>query len=298
MMTIGQTLAAAVEMELLQVDGARTLIFSPDPFCGWQPSSITVTLEVNMWRLPSHFDSLRENWERENPNERSDPKVAIRRCDVSSNGELRCLLAPTEWKEVRPWHVAGAHPSPISTERSFFAAQLPNIAVVHVIATTADQKILLTRRGMEVHYHPGAWAASYEEGLAPEDVVVPLWAFHAAAVRGAAEEILGKGTALTADSSHLLAFIAETPLENPAAVMSIELPYTFAEIENRTPVDDELMPGTLESLSLDPDQIAMALCTEDQTSSRRWHPTARYRLLALMLHRFGPAATISALKRR
>lgn len=294
-MSMGQKLGIALEAGLAQVDGARTLLVSPGPFAGWERNRITVTLEDGMWRLPNHLASLRENWEREHANERSDPKIAIRDCHASRDGQLQCTLAPTEWKEVRPWHVAGTDRPPITNGESFFSVRLPNIAVAHVVATTTDHKILLARRSMEVHYHPGAWTASYEEGLAPEDIEVPQAAFHAAAERGAVEEILGQGINLVPNRSHLLAFIAETPLGNPAAVMLIELPLAYSDLTDRTPLDEEFMPDTQDSLPLDPNRIASVLCNVDRISARCWHPTARYRLLALMLHRFGQDATIRAL---
>jgi hypothetical protein len=294
----GQSLGMAAEASLPQVDGARTLLISPGPFAGWERDRIEVTLEADMWRLPDRLASLRENWERSHSNERSDPKIAIRNCRASSNGQVRCTLAPTEWKEVRPWHEARADSTPISNGESFFSVRLPNIAVAHVVATTTDHKILLARRSLEVHYHPGAWTASYEEGLAPKDLELPRAAFHAAAERGAAEEILGRGINLVPEKSHLLAFIAETPLGNPAAVMMIEVPLAYSDLADRTPLDTEFMPDTQEPLPLDPDRIASVLCNADRISARSWHPTARYRLLALMLHRFGQDATIRALNLR
>ena len=112
------------------------------------------------------------------------------------------------------------------------------------------------------------------------------------------EEVLGQATTLSPDRSHLLAFIAETPLENPAAVMLIELPLRSSELVKRIPINDEFMPGTLAFLSVDPDEIAMTLCRADQMPTHLWHPTARYRLIALMLHRFGHDATIRALSQK
>jgi hypothetical protein len=179
------------EGRALIVDGAIELIRHPDSRRGWSPDQIEVTVDRTKWPLSGSAQQALEVWQRAHPTERSDPKLAVRSFATITNGErIRCVLQATDWKDVM-----AAQERVVSADEHAWLTELPlrpafpNIAVVHVVVVTADRRVLLGQRSAKVHFHPSQWTASFEEGLALEDAAHGGAIFHAAALRGAAEEL-------------------------------------------------------------------------------------------------------------
>ena len=106
---------------------------------------------------------------------------------------------------------------------------LPNIGAVHVVANTRDGWILAFRRSELAHYHPGAWAATYEEGLAPDDLSDDA-VFQRAARRGLAEELTAQAHMVPLEAFLVVSVVLERPLGNPATVVMADLPISRADL--------------------------------------------------------------------
>lgn len=279
----------------IELDGALELLRCPDFRAGWPADAIRVVYDPSVWELPSRHRERAEAWELAHPNERSDPKVAVRELRIDAEHRLHCRLQATEWRQVRP-----LHEGPRLEESDLLRCRedecsllLPNMGVVHVVASTRDEWLLSYRRSEQAHYHPGAWSSTYEEGLAPEDVVGDT-VFQQAARRGLVEELTGESGAVRLDAFRLVSFVWERPLGNPAAVVVADLPFSKEELPAHLP-SDELEAG---SVLITPVDRLREMLTDpgSMRPSRSWHPTSRYRLLAAMAHFFGEDAAAETLR--
>lgn len=148
------------------------------------------------------------------------------------------------------------------------------------------------------HYHPGDWSATYEEGLAPEDVEGNS-VFQRAARRGLAEEIAADLHTLPLESFKVMSFVMERPLGNPALIVMADLPISHSELPDTRP-SDELDAGSCLAIPIDRKIMSEVLGSPNFTygsRSGRWHPTARYRLLMAMARFFGEAVAAETLAR-
>lgn len=273
----------------LAIDGATELLRCPDLRRGWSATDAAVSYVGHVWRLPRDCAAARDKWERDHAGERSDPKVAIQEVSIGRDGQLTCLLRPTEWAEVRPVHERYVEPAwPTRDETGNYRFHLPNICVVHVVAWTADDQILLAQRSETLHYHPGRWSATYEEGLSPEDVGSGS-PFHAAVVRGFREEFQLSNWDHRESDVSLLAVVLEAPLENPAIVASLSLPLSLDELLDRGMGSTELQAGSVRGLRMGFTQGGELEQpnSADLPDRGDWHPTARYRLVVSVEQRFG-----------
>lgn len=284
----------------IELDGVVELLRCPDYQHGWSAAEIKVAYSPDSWHLPSRLGHLREEWERLHPNERSDPKVALREIQISQDHTLVCRLQATAWREVRPLH-EGPRPEEDALVRhqpGGYEMLLPNIGVVHVVASTHDGWILAFRRSGLAHYHPGAWSATYEEGLAPDDLGGDL-VFQRAARRGFIEEVAAQACTVPLEAFRVVSVVLERPLGNPAVVVRADLPISRAELPTQRP-SDELDAASLVSIPIDRiylRDIVTAPAFTFAAHAGGWHPTARYRLLVAMAHFFGEDAAADALSR-
>jgi hypothetical protein len=284
----------------IELDGAVELLRCPDFRQGWSASDIRVTQNPETWRLPDSYRHLGEAWDLRNAGERSDPKVALREFRVDSGSRLVCQLQATEWREVRP-----LHERPRLREDEILACRppgcamlVPNMGVVHVVASTSDGWLLAFRRSEQAHYHPGAWSATYEEGLAPEDALDNA-VFQRAARRGLAEEVTPQASSVALEAFRVAAIVLERPLGNPAAVVVADLPFTRQELPAQLP-SDELDSGSVVTVPIDEPSLRKLIMEPTFVwGSQRgaWHPTARYRILAAMTRFFGEQIAADILSR-
>lgn len=284
----------------IEIDGAVEILRCRNVSQGWSSAEIRVEYNPVNWQLPSEFQHLCDTWEQRNPNQRSDPKVALRGIHLNQDHTLTCRLQATTWRDVRPLHEAPslADDALVRTTASGCEMLLPNIGVVHVIASTLDGWLLAFRRSASSHYHPGDWSATYEEGLAPEDLVGST-VFQQAAMRGLVEEIAPDLGTMPLESFKVISIVMERPLGNPAVVVMVELPISRSELPIRRPTD-ELDAEAFVSIPIDQIYISKIFSTPDLSLAPfegRWHPTARYRLLMAMAHYFGEDVAATALSR-
>ena len=293
-------MARALLPERIELDGVVELLRCRNVSQGWSPAEILVECSPLNWHLPSELQHLRNAWEQRNPNQRSDPKVALRGIQLNQDHTLTCRLQATTWRDVRPLHEAAslADDALVRATASGYEMLLPNIGVVHVVASTLDGWILAFRRSAMSHYHPGDWSTTYEEGLAPEDMVGGA-VFQQAARRGLAEEIAPDLKTMPLESFKVMSIVMERPLGNPAVVVMVELPISRSELPIKRP-SDELDAESVVSIPIDQLYISKILSTPNFALARfegRWHPTARYRLLIAMAHYFGEDVAATALSR-
>lgn len=284
----------------IALDGVVELLRCPDYQRGWSAAEIKVAYNPDLWHLPSGLSHLRKEWEQLHPNERSDPKVALREIQINQDHALVCRLQPTTWQEVRPLHDGPRLEEDALVRRlpSGYEMLLPNIGVVHVIASTRDGWILAFRRSGLTHYHPGTWSATYEEQLAPDDLGGDL-IFQRAARRGLAEEVAAQAFTMRLEAFRVVSVVLELPLGNPAIVVWADLPISRAEPPVQRP-SDELDPTTPVSIPIDQTYLREIITAPTFTfapNAGTWHPTARYRLLVAMAHFFGEDAAADTLSR-
>ena len=283
----------------IELDGVVELLRCPDYKHGWSAVEISTAYSPDSWCLPSGLSHLREEWDRHHPNERSDPKVALREIHVNEDHTLFCRLQATAWREVRPLHMGPKfdEDSLVRSKSDGYEMLLPNIGVVHVIASTSDGWILAFRRSDLAHYHPGTWSATYEEGLAPIDLGDAV--FQRAALRGLTEEIAARALTVPLEAFRVVSVVLERPLGNPAVVVRANLPFPLAELSAERP-SDELDATSLISIPIDRTRLRDILAAPTlalASPAGIWHPTARYRLLVAMAHFFGEDAAADALSR-
>jgi hypothetical protein len=280
----------------IELDGALELLRCPDFRAGWPADAIRVVYDSSVWELPSGHRERAKAWELANPNERSDPKVALRELHVDAEHRLHCQLQATEWRQVRPLHEGPRleESELLRHQKNGCSLLLPNIGVVHVVASTRDKWLLSYRRSEQAHYHPAAWSSTYEEGLAPEDVVGDT-VFQRAARRGLMEEVTEEWGAVGLEAFRLVSFIWERPLGNLAAVVVVDLPFSKEELPTHLS-SDELDAG---SVLVTPIARLREMLTDrppTEPSRNPWHPTSRYRLLAAIAHFFGEDAAAKTLR--
>ena len=284
----------------IELDGVIELLRCPDFQHGWSSSNIRIGYSPDSWNLPCELVFLREEWEQRHPNERSDPKVALRDIQINRDHTLSCQLQACNWREVRP-----LHEGPKLDKDAFIRSRpngcemlLPNIGVVHVIASTSDGSILTFRRSDLSHYHPGAWSATYEEGLAPDDLGGND-VFQRAARRGLSEEVAAQLHSVPLEAFRVVSVVLERPLGNPAVIVKVELQITRAELPSTLP-SNELDETSLVLIPIDLICLRDVITTPSFTFGSyqgEWHPTARYRLLVAIAHFFGEDAATDVLSR-
>ena len=282
------------------IDGAVEIVRCRDLQAGWPNETLQTSFDLMTWSLPPELNARKEAWERHIPAERSDPKIALRSISVKRSSAPLFRLQATSWNEVRPLHVG----TPISKREQIRVAAgaceflLPNICVVHVIATTQDGWALSFKRGQHSHYHPGAWSTTYEEGLSPEDLRGG-GLFHEAARRGLAEEISAELLSVPLNSFKVVSVIVETAICNPAVVVVAELPIRLSQLPTSRPSDElEAHCQVAIPLELKPlrDFMLTSKIGHNGANIGSHHPTSRYRLLMLVAQHFGETAASDILR--
>jgi hypothetical protein len=287
-----------MSLDKIQIDGAVETLWCGSDRAGRSTQSVHIKYDPAMWRLSGRYAQVRDAWNERNPNQRNDQKVAVRGIRLNVDGALECELQATEWSEVRPLHEDCALIENAALKRTNHGCDflLPNIGVVHVIARTSDNFILAFRRSQFSHYHPGCWSATYEEGLAVEDLV-DEHVFQRAARRGLAEEISANLHDLPLTSFSLVSFIVERSIGNPAAIVLAELPVLSSAIPNQRP-SDELDAESSMAIPAELGILSRLIESTDFTFNKyagHWHPTSRYRLLLAIARYFGDDAAAEAL---
>lgn len=281
---------------------------------GWRSSSTVVPTRESQWKLEPPFDPLVTTWLDQHPDEFSGSKLALANFGLIENDRTRVELVfrQTTWSQVRAFQEAielGNHRSltdPLMKYHFDFShCPVPNIAVVHAIVETNDNKILATQRSEHVQYHPLTWSFSLEEGLKLDDFSRGDDPIKVATARGIAEEVSGESP-IRLEEFAILAIALEYPILNPAII-------TFAKIDrhsssissywtelNRNQEKPEVK--AIQFIPFAKAEVSKLLIgsqtnvAENSQTITNVHPTSFYRLLLAMLHRFGLEETVEALK--
>jgi hypothetical protein len=164
-----------------------------------------------------------------------ESKFRISSVLLEGANKIRLGVARSTWPTSRAFHrVADENPSRIPRlyEKGLFLppplgnAQLPGLAVVHALVTTADDKLLLARRSGEVSYAPLHWSISFEEQMTRNDGEGPEHPVETT-LRGFREEF-----GLVADASQvdILGAIIEIDTLNVAVVTRLRCSVTAKEV--------------------------------------------------------------------
>lgn len=156
----------------------------------------------------------------------------------------------------------------------------PSIAVVHVIVSTRDGKIIDARRSSKAWYAPGRWATSFEEQIMrPElEASEPLAAI---VTRGLWEEFHVRASTL---ALRKISLMLEWPSLNPGLVIDAEVANLAREFCDAKPQGDDAELGQVEAR--DRDWIEASLVASplgfvamEEDGSR--HPSSAARLALL-----------------
>jgi hypothetical protein len=105
------------------------------------------------------------------------------------------------------------------------------------------------------------------------------------------------------DSCRLLAVVLESRILNPALIAYLRVPLSSAEIHRQWQMSRQQTADpeaeALDFIPLDLDALARLALSErwvGRTGTGLWHPTSRYRIIAVMLAEFGADRTERALE--
>jgi hypothetical protein len=279
-------------MKNFRTDGCLFVeLWRPHQDKGLGPSDYVLDLVDHAWEPDVRLIAAREAWLLHHPGERIDMKLGFVKLEALAGRPDAFAVAPIDWARGRAANeiLAGENP-PRSLEQALrrFEATgvwtVPNIAAVHVLLTTVDDYLVLTRRSPNLSFHPGRWSASLEEGLDPSDVLSTA-GIHSAATRGVMEE-LGLGeTDVRADQFQLIGLVVERPEGNLSWVLTGCLPLPAQEVTERSLRAKGL--GELSGIAVVPVDVDSMVDIlqkgprEDSTATGRgsFHPTSRYRIL-------------------
>ena len=120
------------------------------------------------------------------------PKASLVRFESRPDGVLVLGTRDTDWREAGIVHLAFQDDEALARAQVLefqdrHTSNLPNILSLHGLIVLADNRIIATRRSAGLHFHPGKWSISFEEGFDAEDTRVPD-PLVGVAQRGMAEE--------------------------------------------------------------------------------------------------------------
>ncbi|MBV8839052.1 MAG: hypothetical protein JO000_21170 [Alphaproteobacteria bacterium] len=159
-------------------------------------------------------------------------------------------------------------------------ADWPSIAVVHVIVSTRDGKIIDARRSSQAWYAPGRWATSFEEQIMRPEFEAPE-PLAAIVTRGLWEEFQVRASALVLRKISLM---LEWPSLNPGLVIDAEVANLAREFLAGKPRDGDAELGEVEARDRDWSEASLAVSplgfvAMDEDGSR--HPSSAARLALL-----------------
>jgi hypothetical protein len=285
------------------------------PQTGWTENDVALLSTGRNRILDSRFNEATEKWLRSHAGERSDRKVSLLKYDVDPmvSQKIQVRVDETEWAIVQPMHLLLQSREGVSLRDEFLSQiidgseyPVPNIACIHGVVVTSDDLLIASKRSPSARYHPSSWSVSFEEQIEPKDLVFGNAGFHEAAARGVREEFLSDPLS-DSSSNVLVSLIVEVEILNPAMIAIVRVKDdSLAILRKQRELADrdaaeldalQFIPYELGALS----QLVLSPCFKpglDCSSMDPWHPTSRYRLLMVMLHRFGVKASITALRRR
>lgn len=217
-----------------------------------------------------------------------EPKYRLVGLDVV-DGRLDIELAPTTWQLGKSFHNAVRnHPDRFLRDGQRWLepvplgdARLPGLAVVHVIALTADGFVLAAQRAKKLSYAPEHWSISFEEQVTESDFRERDRAFHNAAHRGMLEEF---GVDAEPSRIHLISALLEMSNLNLAAVVLIEASQTLDEIRHGWSTEPRPTHAweadAVDGIEADPAVLDRAARGEGERLSPL-HPTSRLRCAIL-----------------
>lgn len=164
----------------------------------------------------------------------------------------------------------------------------PGSLCLHLVVATEDDKLLLTRRSPDLAWFPGKWAPSVDENMSHKD----LDGGSQGAILRLGKRALLEELALTPDcysdeNLRILSVFLETADGNINVSLCgyarLNMPYDrLRRILRVIPRADHEFTAW-DSLDLDSDE----LISEILKPSLDYHPTARFRMLMVLLHRNG-----------
>ncbi|WP_164962234.1 hypothetical protein [Rubrivivax sp. JA1026] len=170
----------------------------------------------------------------------------------------------------------------------------PHALCLHAIVTTADDRVLLTKRSSKVAYYPGNWSCSLEEQLIPEDLVrndsVILYWSHRML-----DEELGIGPSeLNEEDVRVMSVFLEADTMNVSLCASIALAIDSSELDNRLKLLPRKDYEFVDWQFMTYDELAEEL----RSPSNHHHGSAGYRMLFALIRRLGNPGAIERILRQ
>lgn len=293
----------------LAVDGAVTLAQCPDFHAGWELSGRDVIFRHTdqRWSPPSALSNRRKAFAAEFEIDGRYDATQIRLLNspapFTDAPQLRLETGSVRFSDVQFFRDEMLRPETIPARVNdavdSSSIDFPAGMTAQIVVMTSDAKVLLTQRSMKVFWFPGRWSVSLEENMTLEDIQTggnSVHALRALLTRALREELgLTEGQDFDVDDGRILSVFLETAGQVLAThlCMTVRLNLSRDELDARIQLSDrpdhEFRRWTFASL----DQCVPYLAAEQ---SDWFHPTSRYRLLMLLLHRWGAERTASALE--
>jgi isopentenyldiphosphate isomerase len=294
----------------IAMDGAVTLARCTVLDVGWPLSDRHIDFEHtgDLWTPPVELEDDRVSFRRDLLGEMQRDSTLVTLLNspkvFSDVPVLRLQTASVRYSDMQFFRHAMLDPASIpalvnaavNSDRVGF----PSGMTAQMIVTTNDHRVVITQRAMKVYWFPGLWTCSIEENMTVEEDIrsgKDVRAVRALVERGLREELrLVEGEDYRLDEARVLSVFLETHESVLAThlciVVTLEL--TADECDHRL---RSVADGTDEEarrwVFARPEELLPYLVSED---AEFFHPTARYRMLMFLLHKWGTKTLARGLK--
>jgi transcriptional regulator with XRE-family HTH domain len=307
-------LAAPETVQLMQEAGIDSLavdglimLTSSAAFQGWLPADIVTRRLARPLPVPEEVERCRQRYlppVAAHFTNSSHYRLATYTPAFSDRRGLEVMLAPIGFHDYYPLAYALDEPllegptGPCSLRQKYGVTALRYLPGVYPalpmpvslqgVVLTSDQQVILMRRSEAVAFYPGCWSVSFEEtmnapGLDPRGRERSGDSdFFACARRGIREEF-GLGPEAI-EEIRILSLNLEYWLLAVAVVAVIRLRVPADEVRRRWLLQ---AADRDEAAQLSTFTLTLGAALQELGSGRRWHPTARMRLLQMLFHVYG-----------
>lgn len=285
------------------------------PVDAWKYGNARIELQDDLFDLPLDLRRLASAYGTKHRSKKNTVRLYVRELGPSfiDDSTLKLSLGLTRYFDVLAFQeelLEAKSPSD-SLRRAYDCsfndpqgAKAPHILGVEATAVTKDNMLVLGLRSGRVDWYPHTWSVSFEEQVSPKDRKAGNELLFRTASRGANEEYLGRDSKVVQErSARFFSVFLKYDVLNFSLCSHVEIPMSFSELLSRwreaqpDPEFEDLQAVGLELEGLAelvlPDRCLLGL---HRPGRGAWHPTSRYRILKLMLHRWGYDRVLAALK--
>lgn len=285
----------------IAVGHTSALRLCPDITRGWLMSEVDLRHESTRFPLPAQYATQYQEYFARVYDEKGfaedGVKLTVRRNPRSYTDTVRLRLDTIESLYSYAHFYMDVVAADPATRRELIQGGLaagdrlipfPGSLCLQLVVVTDDDKVLLTRRSPDVAWFPGSWAPSVDENMALKDLEGgsqgAILRFGKRALR---EELGLTSDCYTDENLRILSVLLETAENNLnislCGYVRLNLPYDRLRRMIRVVPRADYEFTAWESLDLDSDE----LISEILQPTLYYHPTARFRMLMVLLHRNG-----------